>query len=339
MTDMVVAPFSRLNFDSETLPEATRFETYASGIANFDISKAPESPFHVRATAWRIGHLVLTRLSSSRIIYERTLSSIVAKPADHFYVNLHLRGQVTVESASGTVTGHDGSLLALDMRRPGRMDVEVRDEISLAIPRRQLTPRLGGLDPHGLIASGRLVPLLTQTATSVLAALPALDAVHGPTIEAMLIDLTSATLTDALRQRDMAHSENPALAERAIDWMESHLAAPFHVDRLCADLGVSRSNLYRALKGSGGALALLQRFRMRRFRALLEDPAETRSIATLSMECGFADKAHLTHSFKSAYGMTPGSFRQQATHDGVTDPRDPRRTASHKFADWVSGLT
>lgn len=330
--------FSRLDFDSSGLPEDARFATFASGMANFEISTPDKAGFWARATAWRVGDLVLSRIATARTRYARSLGEIATRPADHFYLNLHLQGLVSVDCGSGCETAGDGSLLVLDMRRPSVMDAEVADEISLAIPRRQLVDRLRGADPHGLIASGRMVPLFARVAEGVLDSLPDLDAAHAPHIEAMLTDVAAATLTDALRERDMAGSANPLLAERAIDWIERHLAEPFQVDRLCVALGVSRASLYRALKGSGGAKQLLMRARMRRLRARLEDAAETRSIATLALDCGFADGAHLSRSFKSAYGMTPGAFRQLAAHDGHTTRQDGRRTASHKFADWVASL-
>jgi AraC-like DNA-binding protein len=44
----------------------------------------------------------------------------------------------------------------------------------------------------------------------------------------------------------------------------------------------------------------------------LGDAADTRSIATLAFECGFADLSHFNRSFRSRYGMKPSDVRAQA---------------------------
>jgi AraC-like DNA-binding protein len=330
--------FSCVRFDSEALPEAARFPTYASGIANFALKAMGDGPFMVRAEAWRVGGLVLSRIATSRLIYDRTPAKIRAAPADHFYLNLHLSGRTEALSGTGTTVANDGSLLVVDMRRPIRLDVEVADQLSLAIPRRMLAPGLRGFDPHGLVLTGGMVPLLARTIQGVLASLPALGVRHGPDVEALLVGLAGRTLVDALRRRDTAGSEDPALAEKTRDWIEAHLGGPIQVEAICTELGVSRSRLYRALKGSGGVVALVQTCRLRRLRAFLEDPGENRSIAALARACGFADRTHLARAFKQSYATTPGAFRALARADGEADSPAPRRSASNMFADWVTSL-
>jgi AraC-like DNA-binding protein len=329
--------FSCVRFDSEALAEPARFATYASGIANFRLEQK-DAAFRAKAEAWRVGGIVVSRISASRMVYERVPAMIQAAPADHYYVNIHLSGAATVLCGTEEVSANDGTLLAIDMRRPSRLDVDVGDRLSLAIPRRMLAPMLAGFDPHGLVAHGGMVPLLARTIEAVLASLPELDACHGADVEALLVGLAGRTLADALRRRDTAGSGEPALAERARDWIETHLGEPIEVDAICRALAVSRSRLYRALKGSGGVAALIQRCRLRRLRALLEDPGERRPIALLAGHCGFADPAHLTRAFKRAYGLTPGAFREMA-RGGSGEFVPPRRTPSNMFADWVTSLS
>jgi len=332
--------FPALRFDSDRLAAPARFETFAGGIANFRLGQLGDAAFFARAEAWRIGAIVLSRISSSRLLYERTHEQINAGGADHFYVNFHRRGTVVARFGARPATIGEDALLAIDMRRPIALDVAAEDRYSLAIPRRMLAPRLGGFDAHGLIASGRMVPLLIRTIEGVFASLPDLDVDHGANVEGLVVAIVGATLRDALDQREMAGSMDRALAERARDWIESHLGEPIDVEAVCAALGTSRSRLYRALNGSGGVRALAQRCRLRRLRALLEDRAERRSIAQLGLHCGFADGAYLNRLFKKTYDLTPGEFRQLAHRaEESRAMAGPGRSPSAKFADWVTALS
>jgi transcriptional regulator GlxA family with amidase domain len=51
--------------------------------------------------------------------------------------------------------------------------------------------------------------------------------------------------------------------------------------------------------------------RVERFRGLLQqDKLRQSSIAALAMQCGFADAAHATRTFRNSFGTTPREFRR-----------------------------
>jgi transcriptional regulator GlxA family with amidase domain len=50
--------------------------------------------------------------------------------------------------------------------------------------------------------------------------------------------------------------------------------------------------------------------RVELFRSLLRQPSLSKiSIAALAMQCGFADAAHASRTFRSFFGVTPRDFR------------------------------
>lgn len=330
------APFVPLRFESAALPAERQFPTFASAMVNFAVSREQEGAFAASARIWRIGALVLTEVTADPVTYDRDLARIAADQIDHLYVNLHLRGGVRVDTGTGLRAAEAGSLLVIDMRQPCRMHAGTRRAISLAVPRHLLLPRLQPFDPHGLIATAGLVPLLAALLQATCAKLPVTPAAHQAAIERLILGLLADTLLDALRSAEAISLREEALLARLRAYLDAHLAENLDVATICRDLGVSRSGLYRVC-GEGGVLRLLQQRRLRRLRALLQDPGEMRPIAQLAESTGFADKSHASRAFRQAYGLSPAAFRETR----LCEPRPVTagNEAAQLFGTWVRDVT
>ncbi|QKS00469.1 helix-turn-helix domain-containing protein [Sphingomonas sp. CL5.1] len=327
--------FSPLRFDSADLPVADQYRTFASAMVNFDMARDSTGPFAARALIWRIGALVVTQVTAGPVQYDRPLSRVRGDKVDHIYLNYHFRGAVQVDCGRGAARAGPGSLLVIDMRQPCRMDVGSIEEISVAVPRHLIMPRLESFDPHGLIATGGMTELLGATLRTICTSLPKVEPVHASTLERAIMDLAADAVLEALSKAEATTKRQEALASRVRSYIDAHLAEPLDVAAICAGVGVSRSSLYRAFGGSGGVLRQLQSRRLRKMHQLLDDPAETRSIAALAQVTGFADKSHFARLFKRAYGTTPGQFRAMP---GARDRKVRDHHVAQVFGDWVSEL-
>ena len=243
-----------------------------------------------------------------------------------------------VDCGRGETRAGPGSLLVVDMRQPCRMNVGRIDEISIAVPRHLIMPRLEPFDPHGLIATGGMTELLGATLRTICASLPKVELGHAATLEKAILDLAVDAMLEALRKAEATTKREEVLASRVRSYIDAHLAEPLDVAAICAGLGVSRSSLYRAFGGSGGVRRQLQSRRLRKMRKLLEDLAETRSIAALAEATGFADRSHFARLFKRAYGMTPGQFRAAPAAPAARDRAVRDHHVAQVFGDWVSEL-
>ncbi|WP_396594520.1 helix-turn-helix domain-containing protein [Brevundimonas sp. R86498] len=309
-----------LRFDTSVLPEDDQFTGYASGIANFDMSRPGSGPFSARAMIWRVGSLVIAQLAADPAGYTRTAERVRADRIDHFYVNYHYRGRARVECSHTRSVAGPGSLLVLDMRQACRMAVERVDQISLAIPRPLLLDRLAGFDPHGLIAYGGLATVLGSTLRAVCTSLPRVGLSQTEAIERMIVDLVVDTLLEALRATEARSAREEELASRVKAYIDQHLGHALTVSTLCEALGISRSSLYRCFGDSGGIVRQIQTRRLKRIQALLCDPSETRSIAALARSTGFPDKTHFTRVFRKTFGMAPGEYRRIACEPERAEP-------------------
>jgi AraC-like DNA-binding protein len=97
----------------------------------------------------------------------------------------------------------------------------------------------------------------------------------------------------------------PAGVMRARDYLHSHFAEPVRLDDLAAVAGVSRFHLTRAFARTFGLPphAYQNQLRLAAARSQLQ-----RGVPPARVEVGFADQAHLTRHFKSAWGITPGQY-------------------------------
>jgi len=331
------ASFSPLRFDSAALPVDLQFPTFASGMANFDLSRENEGAFAVCANVWRIGGLVVTEVCADAATYERGMQRIRADQTDHVYLNFHVAGGVRVDVGQGMRRAGAASLLVIDMRQPCRMAADARQAISIAAPRHLLLPRLEPFDPHGLIATDGLVPLLGATLQAVCASLPVTPKAQAAAIERLILDLVVDALLGALRSAGNVSLREEALLTRLRAFLDAHLDQPLDVGAICRGLGVSRSSLYRVSGGGGGVLRLLQQRRLRRLRALLEDSGETRPVATLAQVVGFRDPSHASRAFKQAYGLSPNEFRTARLRADA--PQVPANDAARLFRSWIRGVS
>jgi AraC-like DNA-binding protein len=129
--------------------------------------------------------------------------------------------------------------------------------------------------------------------------------------------------------------------------IRANLADPrLSPSRIADALHVSRRTLYAALApDDDGVAAEIRRQRLDRARAMLLDPAQTRSVAQIAATVGLPNPAHFTRIFRARYGinpselrgsppqprdrvpLVPGELQQHAisSHDAAKEPNQPSR--------------
>ncbi|MFF7443616.1 AraC family transcriptional regulator [Streptomyces sp. NPDC008122] len=95
----------------------------------------------------------------------------------------------------------------------------------------------------------------------------------------------------------------------ALRALHSDPAAPWTVDRLAAEAGVSRPTLARRFTALVGRppMAYLTWWRLTRAAALLRDTGDP--LATVARHVGYASPYALSHAFRREFGTTPGRYR------------------------------
>jgi len=94
-------------------------------------------------------------------------------------------------------------------------------------------------------------------------------------------------------------------------WLEVRLANQVSISDMALAMGVSERTLHRRCQDvfAMTPLAVLTQLRLDRARGLLEDAAIP--LKTVAEQCGFCDVSALGKAFRTAYGTTPGAYRDR----------------------------
>ncbi len=260
-----------------------------------------------------IGATKLVRFDSSPQCYRRDARLVSRSGADEFMFDFQRRGQ------SAMVQGRNEGMIApghgvlYDARRPFEdrlFGPEQHSEVLIAtVPAAALLQAL----PQAERLCAKPVPLSSPVGRAIAACIrTAIDIGDGPDApdEADVV----AYLATLLR---MAAGERHELARSSLFFLlDAHLKASIAAMRpaeaIAAEFGISERTFHRVFADRDTTFERhVSSQRLVLFRRLLSTQRAT-SIAALAAQCGFADAAHATRTFRAAFGITPRDFRLDA---------------------------
>lgn len=100
--------------------------------------------------------------------------------------------------------------------------------------------------------------------------------------------------------------------QEVVDRIETHLSeSDFDLDQLASDLSLSKSTLYRKIKGMTGLtpLDLVRNVKLKRACTLLEEGRLT--ISEIAYSVGFSNPKYFTKCFKEEFGTTPSEYQHR----------------------------
>lgn len=158
---------------------------------------------------------------------------------------------------------------------------------------------------------------LAENPRLAIATADAFEAMHHDELRIVrqtALDHLLANLTSHLRWRTLIDPDPrlPLVAQRARDYLHSHLHQDIGLDDLAQVTGVDRFRLSRAFKAAFGLAphAYLIQLRLTRARHLL---ARGEAPVSVAAALGFADQSHLGRWFQRAYRMTPADYRRRCS--------------------------
>jgi len=312
--------------------------------ALFDANASPAQPFAANLTVYHFSRFLCCcgRVDGAR--YRRDRARLSWCDLDHYLVHLPLeRGLV----ASDGLRVRPADIVVLDLSRPAHFRLAASQSISLLIPRTALAPLLADAGQlHGLVVrkDSAAGGLLGQLLRSLSAAAPRLALEQALGLAAPVLGLVAACLAQSsVRRAPAARPQHCSLARQVRLYIEQNLHREDLAPRLVAkELGVSRSQLYRALEKFGGLCRYLRQRRLRRsLFALCNAGNSGRRIVDLACEHGFADEAHFSRLFRQAFGLSPRAARTAMQRGDLSALAGvlPQAGATPTFSRWVHELT
>ena len=100
--------------------------------------------------------------------------------------------------------------------------------------------------------------------------------------------------------------------QRVLTFIRANLGRTITTDELAREAGMSTSHFGRVFKETVGVTPMryVLAYRVEQAIALMKDPEL--SLGQIALDCGFADQAHFTRSFKQVTGSTPRQHRERA---------------------------
>jgi AraC-like DNA-binding protein len=325
-------------FTTQALPPRNQLEAWREYYASvFDVISqhwtGDEFPAEIRL--WKLAGLAMSRTSAPSIHIFRTKGHLRRDPVDHWVISYCVRGAHFARTA--------GTELEVPARVPfiwslGQEFLHERthvDRVQFLMSRdafQDIAPALdaalgstldtplGHLLGDYMIALERRLPTVTQVDTPRLA-------------NAVGAMVAAAVAPSAERSAIAAQQIDVGRRERVRQAVRRHLRTPTLAPKTLSRLvGVSRSNLYRLFEHTGGVARYIQSERLLEARAVLSDPATTRSISAVAEDFCFADASSFSRVFKREFGCSPSEARSVAVAELA--PATPRSRVQLDRADF-----
>ena len=99
------------------------------------------------------------------------------------------------------------------------------------------------------------------------------------------------------------------IRRRVVDYIEAHLDQPLVLDQLAYEANLSTFHFARMFRSSFGLPPhrYVDERRIERARRFLRDPS--RSLAEISLACGYSSQSHFSRAFKAKTNIAPGQWR------------------------------
>ncbi len=260
-----------------------------------------------------IGAAKLVRFDSSPQSYRRDSRLVNAAGSDDFMFDFqtHGRSRMTQGAREGSIQPGFGVLY--DARRPFEDRLDGPGERAAVLIATVPAARLMAAFREAERCCAMPIPLSGAIGRSITALVRSLLREPSQHESGVSADDIVAYLAALLRQgRGSAHELGRARLFRLIDMhLRQNLAARHAAAGLAAGFGVSERTFHRIFSDRGTTFERhVLRRRVKRFRDLLSERRLSHvSIATLALECGFADAAHASRTFRAVFQETPRDYR------------------------------
>lgn len=319
-------------FSSEKFAPADQFEAWRawfSPVLDVVPKASTTTGFAAANRVWDLGGLVVSCVSAPPVSVLRTKSNIARAPVDHWVLSCSREGATTIQTSAALLKAPPKVPFVWSLGETSESHRPRIDRIQIFVPRDMVPDIAAELEvaskavldtPLGVVLGEYLLALEDWMPGIPSETLPRLGKAVGSMIEACLAP------SDA--RMEIADDEFKGFrAERVRLAVRKHLKSPsLGPAMLCKAVSISRSNLYRLFEHSGGIVHYIQRQRLLHARALLSNPLNRKSIATISEELCFADPSSFSRAFRREFGCSPKDMRLAAEYGRLSIPASrPRR--------------
>lgn len=308
------------------------FDVHAAG--------AHKQGFEASYLIWDFPEFSFTRVAAPATRSVRSAMNLRRSPVDHWVITYCQRGDTAYSAANLQLNARAGVPFVWSLGQFSDSHRVASDRLQLYLPRDSFSEIGGSLDAAvGSILQTGPGQLLAEYMLLLQRNLPNLTTEEATRLPNAVRAMVAACIAPSA-ERCMVASPQVGIAvlERIRRAVRKNLRSPsLNPDRLCREVGLSRSQLYRALENEGGVAKYIQRYRLAESFALLCDVSENRSIADVAASLCFPDPSSFSRAFRREFDMAPAEVRE-ATRSGVspTKQRKHQSVLQHQtFSDFL----
>ncbi|MBB3394800.1 AraC-like DNA-binding protein [Rhizobium sp. BK538] len=333
-----------LRFSTRDLELQQQFAGWQSYVAPLvDIRRPDGSPMGFAAdhAAWNLGGMLIVQQNTPAHSYMRSEAKVRSSPIDHWHISVLRSGRTWTEVGGHVSEGEPGKVELRSLGHPFRGRSTDTQTLSLYLPRELLHPASTEIK-NNIALSGTRAKLLIDYLDGVEAKLAQLAEVDLPHVVQTIRDmiLTWVSSSSAHPSSPEPHNNLP-LKERVYHFVQHNLmSSDLTTDRLCRELGVSRTRLYQAFEPDGGVHHYIQRRRLLSAHAALSDTSNRQQIVDIAFAAGFSSAAHFSRAFSKEFGYSPREARHVAMPSYLGHSVEPESEAesAQSFDTWLKTL-
>ncbi|OWW00468.1 helix-turn-helix domain-containing protein [Rhizobium sp. R693] len=333
-----------LRFSTRELEPEQQFAAWQSYVAPLvDIRRPDGSPtgFAADHAAWNLGGMLIVQQNTPAHSYMRSEAKVRSSPIDHWHIAVLRSGQTWTEVGGHVCEGEPGKVELRSLGHPFRGRSTDAQTLSLYLPRDLLHSASTEIK-NNIALSGTRAKLLIDYLDGVEAKLAQLAELELPQVVQTIRDmiLTWVSSSPAHLSSPESHSNLP-LKERVYRFVQQNLmSSDLTTDRLCRELGISRTRLYQAFEADGGVHHYIQRRRLLSAHAALSDTTKRQQIVDIAFAAGFSSPAHFSRAFSKEFGYSPREARTVAMPSYLAYAIEPAAEAegAQSFDKWLRTL-
>lgn len=269
-----------------------------------------------RVDACMLGSLALGRASFGPQYFDRPATKIGRDGMDHLLVQCYVKGRCKDRRQKTAGSTQPGDLWITDLSQPLATEVDSATNISLIIPRAQISSLLSAPDIHHQRIISRQAPLAQLMGSHLRTLLRAARNMSISDAEALTkptLELVAATLNGTVE--DSSHKSITTIAKLdIIKYIESNLKNPaLSPIEIAQHFEMSIRKLQYLFETDGGVANFIQSLRLRYCkRELIKNSLESIPLSQLASQLGFTHQQSFSRAFTREFGVSPRCLRAMA---------------------------